>query len=57
MFPLSPLATGAFAVLIVAAVLTIFVQDRPERGWGWSALLLLSAIGVLMAARLSDFPA
>ena len=57
MFPLSPLATGAFAVLIIAAAPTIFVQDRQERGWGWSTLLLLSAIGGLMACRLSGFPA
>jgi hypothetical protein len=52
-FQLPPLAIGAFAVLVVGAVLAISGQDRPGRGWGWSALLLLTAIGLLMLGSLT----
>jgi hypothetical protein len=45
---LPPLAIGAFAVLVVAAVLALCGNDEPGRGWGWSALLLLTALGVLI---------
>jgi hypothetical protein len=57
MYHLPPLAIGAFAVLVVAAVLAISGQDRPGRGWGWSALLLLTAIGLLILGGRTAVPA
>ena len=57
MLQLPPLAIGAFAVLVVAAVLALCGNDQPGRGWGWSALLLLTAIGLLIVVRVSALPA
>ena len=57
MLPSSSLAIGAFAILVVGAVLAICGNDQPGRGWGWSALLLLTAIALLIVVQLAGVSA
>ena len=53
--PLSPLALGALALLVVGAVLAVCGNDRVGWRWGWAALLLLTVLGLLVALKLSAF--
>ena len=42
-----------FAVLLLSAVFAISGNDQAWRSWGWPALLLAAAIGLLMVAALN----
>jgi hypothetical protein len=54
--PLSPLAIGALALLVVGAELAICSNERVGWRWGWAALLLLTILGLLVALKAYGFP-
>jgi hypothetical protein len=53
MVQLQLLATSFFAVLLLSAVFGISGNDQRRRGWGWPALLLVTAMGLLVVATLT----
>jgi hypothetical protein len=52
---LSPLALGAFAALVVGVVLAACAIGRVGWRW-WAALLLLTALALLLVLKLTAVP-